>query len=103
MENLGFTENTTNWFRDYLSDRKQCVDLEGITSDWEKVELGIPQGSIIGPVLFLIYINDVNNSEDTAIFTKFADDTMVLCSGHTIREAADNMNAAMKNIDRWFA
>jgi exonuclease III len=103
LEALGFDTNATNWFKDYLSNRTQCVDLDGPLSDWEKVNLGVPQGSICGPILFLLYINDVNNSDSEAIFTKFADDTTVLTTGSSIKEATDKMNRSMKNIDLWFS
>ena len=103
LKYLGFQDGPMNWFKSYLSDRKQCIDLEGTISDWEDVQLGVPQGSILGPILFLIYINDVNNSDSEATFTKFADDTTVLISGNSIREATDKMNKSMINIDNWFS
>ena len=58
MECIGFDERTLNWFKSYLSDREQCVDVNGTISDWQTVKLGVPQGSILGPILFLIYVND---------------------------------------------
>ena len=58
--------------------------MEGTTSDWIDVKLGVPQGSILGPILFLIYVNDINNSDHNASFTKFADDTTILTSGKTL-------------------
>jgi exonuclease III len=103
LKALGFDNKTMKWFESYLSDRKQCVDLEGVISAWENVELGVPQGSIIGPVLFLLYINDVNRSDSDATFTKFADDTTVLISGASIQDATERMNKSMYNIDKWFA
>ena len=59
MEKLGFHEHTIRWFKSYLSLRQQCTDLDGTLSDWLDVELGVPQGSILGPILFLIYVNDI--------------------------------------------
>jgi hypothetical protein len=103
LESLGFEPTAINWFRNYLLDREQHVDLDGTLSDMEKVNLGVPQGSILGPILFLLYINDVNKSETGAIFTKFADDTTVLATGKDIAEATKNMNDYMVNIDKWFS
>ena len=59
---LGVDKETLQRFISYLSDRKQCVDIEGTHSEWLDVKLGVPQGSILGPILFLIYVNDINLS-----------------------------------------
>ena len=74
---LGLTFKALNWFKSYLTGRKQCVDIDGTQSDWLDVELGVPQGSILGPILFLIYVNDINNADKEASYTKFADDTTI--------------------------
>ena len=63
MECIGFDKRTLDWFKSYLSDREQCVDVNGTLSDWQTVKLGVPQGSILGPILSLIYVNDINNDE----------------------------------------
>ena len=102
LESLGITGIELQWFKDYLSNRKQCVDLDGVQSEWIDVQLGVPQGSILGPILFLIYVNDINNCTDIASFTKFADDTTLLTSGKTLQEAADKMNTALSQVDTWF-
>ena len=78
------TFEALNWFKSYLTGRKQCVDIDGTQSDWLDVELGVPQGSILGPILFLIHVNDINNADKEASYTKFADDTTILTSGLTL-------------------
>jgi hypothetical protein len=102
MEGLNFAEETINWFKSYLNGRQQCVSIENELSDWLPVELGVPQGSILGPVLFLMYINDINNSDQTAKFVKFADDTTILTSGKDAAEAAEKMNRTLEKVYRWF-
>ena len=67
MECIGFDSRTLDWFKSYLSDREQCVDVNGTLSDWQTVNLGVPQGSILGPILFLIYVNDINNCDNTCL------------------------------------
>ena len=102
MKYLGFHKNTINWFRSYLSNRRQMVEFEGTLSSEVKMQLGVPQGSIFGPILFLIYVNDINKSSQSCSFTKFADDTTVLSTGTNIDEAVATMNSELVSIDRWF-
>ena len=66
------------------------------------VRLGVPQGSILGPILILIFGNDINNCDNTVSFTKSADDTTVLASASTLREACTIMNKALINVNLCF-
>ena len=94
LEKIGLEKEPLQWFKSYLTGRKQCVDIDGTQSDWLDVQLGVPQGSILGPILFLIYVNDINNCCN-AKFTKFADDTTIITSAPTPEEAANKMNDAL--------
>ena len=67
-----------DWIRKWLTDRKQRIILNGETSDWLPVLSGVPQGSVLGPVLFLIHIHDIDLNISGEMF-KFADDTKVIC------------------------
>ena len=102
LEKIGLEPEPLRWFKSYLTGRKQCVDIEGTQSDWLDVKLGVPKGSILGPILFLIYVNDINISAN-ASFTKFADDTTLIISAPTLEEATEKMNAALHNVNTWFA
>ena len=102
MEKLGFESHTIEWFKSYLSQRKQLTDIDGTTSSWLDMELGVPQGSILGPILFLIYVNDINNCDTTAKFVKFADDTTVITSAPSLKEATHKMNITMDKVNTWF-
>ena len=74
LKSIGIKNSLLQWFGDYLKNRKQRVVINGISSSWSEIKAGVPQGSILGPLLFLIYINDIVNDIQTNI-RLFADDT----------------------------
>ena len=81
LENNGIRGTTLKLLKDYLNDRDQYVYFKGVDSENVKMEFGVPQGSVLGPLLFLIYINDLVNSSNDGKFVLFADDTNIFVSG----------------------
>lgn len=101
MSKLGIKENELSWFRNYLTAREQYVKIGNANSTKLEVKKGVPQGSILGPLLFLIYINDLAKS--TNLFSLlFADDTTFLVSAKTLDEAIGILNIELKKICYWF-
>ena len=70
-----------NWFRSYLSDRKQCVKYRGVESELLTTRYGTAQGSVLGPLLYLIFVNDIVHCSSILKFTMYADDTCVYFFG----------------------
>ncbi|ORD93263.1 RTJK, partial [Enterospora canceri] len=76
LKTHGISGSIYNWLQDWLSERKQRVVLNGVSSQWLNVKSGVPQGSVLGPILFLIYVNDIDDGISCKI-SKFADDTKI--------------------------
>ena len=86
-----------NWIASWLKDRKQRVTVDGKKSGWQKVLSGVPQGSVLGPVLFLIFINDLDNAAtENQVVRKFADDTKV----SQVIEGPDDAEELQGTLDR---
>ena len=90
------------WFRDYLTERKQFVNINGHDSDLKLISCGVPQGSLLGPLLFILYINDLQNSLQILSFIKcFADDSNVFFSHRDPQTLINIMNNELKLVQSW--
>ena len=96
----GISGNLLNLLCDFLNERKQRVILNGQFSTWKNVSTGVPQGSILGPLLFLIYINDMTEGLSTNA-KLFADDTSLFSVIHDIQTSANNLNKDLERISNW--
>ena len=91
------------WFSSYLSNRKQKVSLNGCFSDFNEIAAGVLQGSILGPILFIILINDVF-MHDSSVDNKsslYADDSSFYTVGNTVAEIETNLNQDLKKVTIW--
>lgn len=95
----GIIGKVSEWITEWLRDREQRVVLHGEFSDWIRVTSGVPQGSVLGPTLFLIYINDLERDVSSMLF-KFADDTKMLAAVKTV-EDAQILQGDLRQLSKW--
>ena len=101
LRTFGFGENSINWFTSYLSDRCQAVSLDNELSSPLAVLSGVPQGSVLGPVLFMLYINDLPSCVDICKVMMYADDTVIFFSAPLISEIELELNLGLINLSEW--
>ena len=101
IEHYGVRGLTNDWFKSYLSDKKQFVSINGHDSNLASVLYGVPQGSVLGPLLFLIYINDLNQAIKFCKVHHFADDTNLLHFSKSMTKLNKYVNLDMKNLTDW--
>ena len=101
LDHYGIRGTPNNWFRSYLSDRKQYVSVSGTNSSFKSINHGVPQGSVLGPLLFLIYINDLPNALVYSDAFIFADDTALLYSDKNLKRIRKKINIDLKLLVHW--
>ena len=89
------------WFEDYLSNRMQYVTYNNHKSSREKNNCGVPQGSILGPILFLLYINDLASVSEFCFSVLFADDTNMFITGKDMNALCRQLSGDLRNIQEW--
>ena len=102
LEHYGFRGIVLEWFKNYLYNRKQYVCINSCKSSMENIICGVPQGSILGPLLFIIYVNDIVNVSNILKFVLFADDTTITFSHKNISNQYDIINRELKKVCDWF-
>ena len=99
--NYGVRGVINSWFRSYLTDRKQNTELNNIVSEAETTLCGVPRGSVLGPLLFLLYINDSYKFSSLFSFYLFADDTSIMLSNNKLKELESLVNRELGNVNEW--
>uniref|UniRef100_A0AAZ3NRP2 Reverse transcriptase domain-containing protein n=1 Tax=Oncorhynchus tshawytscha TaxID=74940 RepID=A0AAZ3NRP2_ONCTS len=102
LDSLGFSNDCLAWFTNYFSDRVQCVKSEGLLSGPLAVSMGVPQGSILGPTLFSVYINEVALAAGESLIHLYADDTILYTSGPSLDTVLTTLQASFNAIQLSF-
>ena len=102
LSHYGIRGHALNWFRNYLSTWRQVTQVNGTTSDACEVNIGVPQGSVLGPLLFLIYVNDVKKCDEHALIRLFADDTNLFVSHKCVDTVKIMAECTLHKLCAWF-
>lgn len=101
LRNYQFSDRSLHWFKSYFDHRSQQVSISGTLSSSKLISSGVPQGSVLGPLLFLIYINDLPLEIRKSIIDKFADDTTMSKSGSSVEKVTKDLNEDIRNAVKW--
>ena len=101
LEKYGIRGTALDWFKSYLSNRTQCVKINNTKSNNRHIESGVPQGSILGPTLFILFFNDFSSLPSQSSRILYADDTTILLNNDNINELTENARSEISTIDVW--
>ena len=98
LANYGVRAGELKWFDNYLNERKQRVGIDAVQSAWSDIRRGIPQGSILGPLLFTLYVNDLPQA---VVQGKIADDTTLYCASDSYKDLSDSLSTDLEEVTKW--
>ena len=101
LEHYGIRGDMLHWFQSYLSNHKQYVSFNGHSSALLEINCGVPQGSVLGPLLFLLYINDFPNVSKVLNFYLFADDTNIYYESAFLQDLEKTINKELNKLYLW--
>ena len=101
LHHLGISNNNLNFFKDYLCNRLQYLKFNNYESDPMSIKFSVPQGSNLGPILFIIYVNDIKNCINNLNNLLFADDTCLFSSGSNLNSLIDIINSELISVNNW--
>ena len=102
LEHIGLAARSLRWFKSYPADRRQCVCINGEVSETRSIDLGVPQGSILGPLLFNLYINSLSVAVTKSELILYADDAVLIVAASTPKELNDVLRRDFTIISNWY-
>ena len=103
LERYGIRGKVLLLLKSYLSDRKQKVLIQNQTSEYKYLSCGVPQGTILGPLLFILYVNDLLRDMPEGFILSYADDTVIMSSEGTWSMTQDKINQLLDQVVEWLA
>ena len=101
LELYGIQHRELSWFQSYLSNCEQFCRVNGVDSNIEDIKVGVPQGSCLGPLLFLIYINDLPQAVQASTVSMYADDTSLCHQSSDLTQLEEAINRDLKQLTTW--
>ena len=101
LEHYGIRDNALQWVKSYLNERSQYVTVNGHASEMLPITCEVPQGSVLGPLLFFIYVDDLPNASKLSRFYLFADDTSIYFDSENLPTLQKIVNRELKNVRKW--
>ena len=101
LTEIGVLGHERDWSSHYLMNHTQPVELQGMTSCPVGISVGVPQGSILGPLLFLLHVNDLPGMTSECSILMYADDTVLFCSSPQAFLITNKLNNKLRKIERW--
>lgn len=102
LSEIGIRGTALNWFKSYLKNRYQYVKLQDKLSEAGEITAGVPQGSVLGPLLFLVYLNSIFDQNFLAEIVAFADDMALVYVGNSVQDIEQDISQDLKNLRLWF-
>ena len=102
LHRYGVCDKELEWFKNYLSHRKQAVYCNNNLSSFLPVDVGVPQGSILGPILFLVFINDLSQHVKLGSCNMYADDVSLYVTGKTTKEVKEGLQGIINDVYKWY-
>ena len=102
LQKYGIRHNELKWFTSYLQSRQQVVVCNSKVSSKENLNLGVPQGTVLGPILFLLFVNDLSNNVSKANINIYADDVVIYTSNSDVKKLQNDLQTVMNDVNRWY-